>query len=256
MQQHKLGRGLKFRIYKLDVLYHPGSEQQRCWSDCTGWSAPLLFAYGINRFSHDLAHIKQDILKHAPWNLKHSRHPKNWCKSCNYPTIGKIWFQHRVMHPSCKWNGNQYRPWSGSTPGLSLERDLGEKVSLILLLFPYSELRKTLKYIEHTGKSKIRTKTSPWMPLNISLSVSSRLSPATLFAKTCLSENLDSCSTNSATKISKINYTSKQFFVHAFKIIFLINCLKEEDFQEVIKLELSVDLTIAPLQCYLRRKTN
>ena len=24
---------------------------------CAGWSAPLLFAYGINRFSHDLAHI-------------------------------------------------------------------------------------------------------------------------------------------------------------------------------------------------------
>ena len=24
---------------------------------CTGWSAPLLFAYGINRFSHDVAHI-------------------------------------------------------------------------------------------------------------------------------------------------------------------------------------------------------
>ena len=24
---------------------------------CTGWSAPLLFAYGINRFSHDVAHF-------------------------------------------------------------------------------------------------------------------------------------------------------------------------------------------------------
>ena len=24
---------------------------------CAGWSAPLLFAYGINRFSHDVAHI-------------------------------------------------------------------------------------------------------------------------------------------------------------------------------------------------------
>ena len=24
---------------------------------CTGWSAPLLFAYGINRFSHDMAHL-------------------------------------------------------------------------------------------------------------------------------------------------------------------------------------------------------
>ena len=26
---------------------------------CTGWSAPLLFAYGKNRFSHDAAHTKQ-----------------------------------------------------------------------------------------------------------------------------------------------------------------------------------------------------
>ena len=24
---------------------------------CAGWSAPLLFAYGINKFSHDVAHI-------------------------------------------------------------------------------------------------------------------------------------------------------------------------------------------------------
>ena len=24
---------------------------------CAGWSVPLLFAYGINRFSHDLAHL-------------------------------------------------------------------------------------------------------------------------------------------------------------------------------------------------------
>ena len=24
---------------------------------CTGWSAPLLFAYGTNRFSHDVAHM-------------------------------------------------------------------------------------------------------------------------------------------------------------------------------------------------------
>ena len=24
---------------------------------CTGWSTPLVFAYGINRFSHDVAHI-------------------------------------------------------------------------------------------------------------------------------------------------------------------------------------------------------
>ena len=28
---------------------------------CAGWSAPLLFAYGINRFSHDVAHINFDV---------------------------------------------------------------------------------------------------------------------------------------------------------------------------------------------------
>ena len=27
---------------------------------CAGWSAPLLFAYGINRFSHDVAHFISD----------------------------------------------------------------------------------------------------------------------------------------------------------------------------------------------------
>ena len=32
---------------------------------CAGWSAPLLFAYGINRFSHDEALIK---LIHVPYN--------------------------------------------------------------------------------------------------------------------------------------------------------------------------------------------
>ena len=27
---------------------------------CAGWSAPLLFAYGKNRFSHDVTHMKPD----------------------------------------------------------------------------------------------------------------------------------------------------------------------------------------------------
>ena len=59
-----LARGLKFRLQPLEVLYYPGSEQQKRWSDCADaqadrsvWSAPLLFTYGINRFSHDMAHI-------------------------------------------------------------------------------------------------------------------------------------------------------------------------------------------------------
>ena len=50
-QLQKLGRALKFRIYKLEVLYYLGSKQLRCWP------APLLFAYGKNRFSHDVAHF-------------------------------------------------------------------------------------------------------------------------------------------------------------------------------------------------------
>ena len=32
-QLQRLARGLKFWIYKLEVLYYLGSEQQRCWSD-------------------------------------------------------------------------------------------------------------------------------------------------------------------------------------------------------------------------------
>ena len=32
---------------------------------CTGWSAPLLFAYVINRFPHDVAHILSDTLLHG-----------------------------------------------------------------------------------------------------------------------------------------------------------------------------------------------
>ena len=30
---------------------------------CAGWSAPLLFAYGINRFSHDVAHIYVAVVR-------------------------------------------------------------------------------------------------------------------------------------------------------------------------------------------------
>ena len=47
-----------------------GSEQQRRWSDCANAQAdaPLLFEHGINRFSHDVAHISlfQKIFAHNP----------------------------------------------------------------------------------------------------------------------------------------------------------------------------------------------
>ena len=59
----QLARGLKFRLKNLEILYYLSSEQRR-WSDCVrlrGYavlSAPLLFAYGKNRFPQDEAHIK------------------------------------------------------------------------------------------------------------------------------------------------------------------------------------------------------
>ena len=45
-QLQRLARVLKLWIYQVYVLYY-----------LAGGSAPLLFAYGINRFSHDVAHI-------------------------------------------------------------------------------------------------------------------------------------------------------------------------------------------------------
>ena len=40
---------------------------------CAGWTAPLLFAYGKNRFSHDVAHM--DRVKRI-WYLSHMRAAK------------------------------------------------------------------------------------------------------------------------------------------------------------------------------------
>ena len=40
-QPQKLGRCVKFWIWKLEVLYHLGSKQQRCWSDCADAQADL-----------------------------------------------------------------------------------------------------------------------------------------------------------------------------------------------------------------------
>ena len=54
-QLQGLAKVLKFRLHQVEVSYYPGSEQQQRWSDCAGWSAPLFFAYDINKFSHDVA---------------------------------------------------------------------------------------------------------------------------------------------------------------------------------------------------------
>ena len=54
------------------VLYYPGSETKVLirLRRCAGWSALLLFTYGINRFSHDVTHIviptPHDDAYHAP----------------------------------------------------------------------------------------------------------------------------------------------------------------------------------------------
>ena len=51
--------------------------------------------------------------------------------------------------------------YASRTSGLSLEGDLGEKLSLSWLTSPYFELREMFKCIEYIGKSKIWAKTSP-----------------------------------------------------------------------------------------------
>ena len=55
--------------------------------------------------------------------------------------------------------------------GLSLGGDLGEKVSQFWLTSPYFELREKFKRIEHIGKSKFWTKTSPRNPENVAKSL-------------------------------------------------------------------------------------
>ena len=54
--------------------YYLRSKKQRRWSDCTdlrgcaGWSAPLLFAYVINRFYHDVVQMVIDNQScHCDW---------------------------------------------------------------------------------------------------------------------------------------------------------------------------------------------
>ena len=49
-QLQKLAWGLKFWLQKLETLHYLDSEQQRRWSDCAGWSAPLSFAYDMTHF--------------------------------------------------------------------------------------------------------------------------------------------------------------------------------------------------------------
>ena len=59
----------------------------------------------------------------------------------------------------------------------------GKEVSLTRLTSPSFELKEKFKCILHTGKFKVRIKTSPWMLPNFSLLESSRLSPAHIYFK-------------------------------------------------------------------------
>ena len=49
------------------LLYYLFNEQQRRW--CAGWSVPLLFAYGKNRFSRDVAHLTLSVGNISSWSL-------------------------------------------------------------------------------------------------------------------------------------------------------------------------------------------
>ena len=49
---------------------------------CPGWSGPLLFAYGINRFSHDVAQFNSNIAKvciQIKWTVNLLVQPREFC---------------------------------------------------------------------------------------------------------------------------------------------------------------------------------
>ena len=46
---------------------------------CAGWSAPLFFTYGINRFSHNVAHIAfKEWFYCRPWGKRNSLDYQQW----------------------------------------------------------------------------------------------------------------------------------------------------------------------------------
>ena len=58
---------------------------------CAGWSAPLLFAYSINRVSHDLAQIRS--LKNSLLQVGSSK----------VVQMGEVWSQIQFDRSICKW---------------------------------------------------------------------------------------------------------------------------------------------------------
>ena len=71
---------------------------------CAGWSVPLLFAYGINRFSHDMAHLRCNFLRLISWTLKGIKLEieKNEC----HISEGNHYLRHwPLWHKSLLYNG-------------------------------------------------------------------------------------------------------------------------------------------------------
>ena len=90
---------------------------------CAGWSAPLLFAYGIKQFSHDLAHLMDESYTWSVGSVGNKPHktylnPKvswnlatgsaGWLRSCFFLTIKWPVDQH--------WLYNEYIIWKVPVP--------------------------------------------------------------------------------------------------------------------------------------------
>ena len=92
--------GTSRRLVILDIETR-GIKLSRKWTTkalirlrgCAGWSAPLLFAYGKNRFSHDVAHIMRNSVKKKDTDLHAIQ--LNTC-TCNAPVIRN----HCPPHPT------------------------------------------------------------------------------------------------------------------------------------------------------------
>ena len=75
---------------------------------CAGWSAPLLFAYGINRFSHDMLHLDQAILLKPSNNCERFFGTVNYRVATGQGKVREIWFFFKIREKS----GN-FANWSG-----------------------------------------------------------------------------------------------------------------------------------------------
>ena len=86
---------------------------------CAGWSAPLLFAYGIKQFSHDLAHLMDESYTWSVGSVGNKPHktylnPKvswnlatgsaGWLRSCFFSTIKWPVDQHWLYNECIIWN--------------------------------------------------------------------------------------------------------------------------------------------------------